>query len=144
MHPIQAEVSEKKSNILIVLGSARDHSVSKKIAHVLEDLLNDTPHEVVDLKDLPFVDPEKPINNNLIQAWQNKFKNASAVIFLAPNYNGGYTGVLKNGIDALGDAAAGKKIALIGYSEVMKQKSPLPRLCLRCKHYRCRLSASRF
>jgi NAD(P)H-dependent FMN reductase len=34
---------------------------------------------------------------------------------LLPNYNAGYSGVVKNGIDALGTVAAGKVVGLIAY-----------------------------
>ena len=126
VHPAQVLAAQEQPSVLIVLGSARDHSVSKKIAHVLTNLVGTSvTHEVVDLKNRPLVDLENPVTSKAIDDWKTQFQQASIVIFLAPNYNGGYTGVLKNGIDALGATAAGKKVALIGYSGGYEAKEPV-------------------
>lgn len=101
------------------MGSAREDSLSKRLAKVIDQLINgSTSHEIIDLKNynLPFFDPENPIIENRVQEWRSKFAHADAVIFLVPNYNSGYSGIVKNGIDALGTIAKNKIVGLIGYS----------------------------
>ncbi len=116
---INAIMLENKSTVLVVLGSARKDSVSRKIAHIIQKMGDKSIiYEIIDLQDynLPLVNPDKENSDPGINAWRNKFEQALAVVFLVPNYNAGYSGILKNGIDALGSSAKNKPVALIAYS----------------------------
>jgi NAD(P)H-dependent FMN reductase len=99
--------------IQIIIGSTRQGRFSDKPAYWIEGELKKaegvTP-EIVDLKDypLPFYDnPVSPmwLNGNYsdeqVKKFAEKVKEADAFIIIAPEYNHGYTAVLKNAIDHL-------------------------------------------
>jgi hypothetical protein len=46
--------SQGKPKLLVVLGSERDYSVSKKLAHVIEELVDTSrfDHEIIDLQNI--------------------------------------------------------------------------------------------
>lgn len=78
--------------------------------------------EIVDLREvaLPFLDePEMPAMGKYTepstQAWSEVIKPADAVVFLTPEYNGGYTAAAKNAIDTLFHEWDGKVAAVVGY-----------------------------
>ena len=92
--------------VAIIIGSIREGRQSQKAAYYLQKKLAvrliDT--DIIDLAEypLPFMeeritlDPNPPVNALLIS---EKLKNADAIILVTPEYQGSFTGVLKNALD---------------------------------------------
>jgi len=92
--------------VAIIIGSIREGRQSQKAAYYLQKKLAarlvDT--DIIDLAEypLPFMeeritlDPNPPVNALLIS---EKIKNSDAIILVTPEYQGSFTGVLKNALD---------------------------------------------
>ncbi len=92
--------------VAIIIGSIREGRQSQKAAYFLQKKLAarliDT--DIIDLAEypLPFMeeritlDPNPPVNALLIS---EKLKHADAIILVTPEYQGSFTGVLKNALD---------------------------------------------
>lgn len=98
------------AKIKVILGTTRDARVGKKIADWVIDSskeIKDSEFELIDLKDynIPFFnlpispaykEPEYDTNQ---KALQEKINEADGFVFVTPEYNHGYTSVLKNVLD---------------------------------------------
>ena len=98
------------AKIKVILGTTRDARVGRKIADwVMESSkeIDGSEFELIDLKDynIPFFnlpispaykEPEYDANQ---KALQEKIDEADGFIFITPEYNHGYTSVLKNVLD---------------------------------------------
>ncbi|SHK15737.1 NAD(P)H-dependent FMN reductase [Reichenbachiella agariperforans] len=111
--------------ITIISGTNRRNSVSKKIAHIYQSILRDKGQEaeVIYLEDLPtdFVTTalyENAGKNKLFNPFRELIMQSQKMIFVVPEYNGSFPGVLKAFIDGMKypDAFRGKKAALVGLS----------------------------
>lgn len=111
----------------IVLGSTRQGRLSDKIAREISTSLSkrsDVMCEILDLKEfqLPFFEDEvaparrEVIKDPQVQRWSDAVARQQAFIFIVPEYNAGYPGVLKNALDSLYKEWNNKPAALIGYS----------------------------
>ncbi len=113
-------------HIITLLGSTRQGRVGGAIGAwfaSIADARNDITHELVDLRDvgLPFFDspvppamgaaPEDP----RAVTWAETVAAADGYVFLTPEYNHGYPGVLKNAIDHLHREWRRKPVAFVGY-----------------------------
>lgn len=116
-----------KPVVYIILGSTRTGRSSEKIGNTIKkiaDKRKDIKIEIIDIKNfnLPFFDdPQAPsrrkkISDPEVQKWSEKIKEAHAYIFVFPEYNAGYPGVLKNALDSLYPEWNNKPAALISYS----------------------------
>lgn len=108
-------------HVLIVMGSVRQGRTAEKIARALVNSVDASTVdlEIVDLKEinLPVIMVQEPIQQNAqVQEWSKKVTSADAVIFLTPNYNEGYSGVIKNAIDALSYEWQDKVVGLVAYT----------------------------
>ena len=93
----------------IVIGSTRPGRNAEQVAKwVLENARKrgDAHYELVDLKDynLPLLDEPVPPSTGKYskphtKAWAEKVASLDAYVFVAPEYNHGMTGALKNAID---------------------------------------------
>jgi len=93
----------------IVIGSTRPGRNAEQVAKwVLENARKrgDAHYELVDLKDynLPLLDEPVPpsmgkYSKPHTKAWAEKVASLDAYVFVAPEYNHGMTGALKNAID---------------------------------------------
>lgn len=109
--------------ITVVAGTNRQNSNSEKVASKYAEMLSASgaATELLLLKDLPadfaFVDVfgEKRMEmNDLISRY---FSKAEKFVFIVPEYNGGFPGVLKSLIDAVPtEDFRDKKAGLIGLS----------------------------
>jgi chromate reductase len=111
--------------IQIVIGTNRTNSVSKKIGLIYQDLLtaNGAASNIIDLAELPhdFLFSalyEKSGSNELFNPIREVMLTAQKYVFVVPEYNGSFPGVLKTFIDGLQfpHTFTGKKCALVGVS----------------------------
>lgn len=111
----------------IILGSTRNGRSSDKIAKRVKEIAKNTntvTAELIDLKsmNIPWLNDttapsmRKKITNRSVQRWSKLIANFDAFIFVVPEYNGGYPGVLKNALDQLYTEWNGKPAGFIGYS----------------------------
>lgn len=111
--------------IAIVVGTNRRNSMSRKIADYYKGILDQKGAEssIVDLVDLPgdFVGNALYENNGKNQAFneiREQVQTAEKLVFVVPEYNGSFPGILKTFIDGLKypEGIRDKKGALIGVS----------------------------
>jgi len=117
-------------NIQIIVGSTRKGRYSDKPAQWIYTELLAVPEvkaEIVDLRDydLPFfneaVSPSrlnKQYSQPEIIKWSAKVDQADAFIIISPEYNHGYTAVLKNALDHLYSEWGHKPVGFISYGGV--------------------------
>lgn len=111
--------------INIVIGTNRKHSLSARVAHIYQQMLHEKQAEcrLISLRDLPDDFTASALyENNGRNAQFNRlreaFKDCDKYVFVIPEYNGSYPGVLKTFIDGM-DYPSGlqeKKCALVGIS----------------------------
>ncbi len=117
-------------NIAVVCGSVRQGQQSIKVANYISQQIDSLGHEsvLVDFTKivLPFVDtPVAPgdLHGNYpyetVKQWSGIAATADAFILVAPEYNHGYSAVLKNGLDWLYSEFAYKPVGLVGVSNGM-------------------------
>jgi chromate reductase, NAD(P)H dehydrogenase (quinone) len=111
--------------INIVVGTNRKLALSEKIAHIYQQVLHEKQAEcrVISLRDLPddFTASALYENNGAnprFNRLRDTFKDSDKFVFIIPEYNGSYPGILKAFIDGM-DYPSGlqeKKCALVGVS----------------------------
>ncbi|WP_425390820.1 NADPH-dependent FMN reductase [Ekhidna sp.] len=111
--------------ITIISGTNRKNSVSKQVALQYQDILNDHGVEstIVDLEKLPadFISSalyENQGTNVDFNPIREHMKEAQKYVFIVPEYNGSFPGILKTFLDALEfpGTLKGKKCAMVGLS----------------------------
>ncbi len=112
-------------NYVIVCGTNRTNALSKEISMIYQKILLDLQIEapIIDLFDLPddFIASalyENAGTNEDFNPLRKQIKAANKMIFIVPEYNGSFPGVLKTFIDALEypHTFRNKKCALVGLS----------------------------
>ncbi len=116
-----------KPKILVILGTTREGRRGIKVANWAMGILSkntSADFEFVDLRDwnLPFYDfPTSPsterglYHNKLQKKWSEKIDNADGFLMITPEYNHGYSAVLKNAIDYAWFEWNHKPVAFISY-----------------------------
>jgi len=111
--------------IKIIVGTNRRNSVSEKIALIYQDLLGKmgTSSEILLLEDLPhdFIFSALYHNNGKNEGYNEfhqKVKEGTKFVFIVPEYNGSFPGILKGFIDGMTypNSFRNKKCALVGIS----------------------------
>jgi len=111
--------------ITIICSTNRNNSVSSIIAGEYKSNLKSFGIEstIIDLKDLPedFISSalyENTGKNESFNPLRQQMKDSEKFVFIIPEYNGSFPGVLKTFIDGLEfpDTFRGKKCALVGIS----------------------------
>ncbi|UXP30811.1 NAD(P)H-dependent oxidoreductase [Reichenbachiella agarivorans] len=111
--------------ISIISGTNRKNSVSKKIAHIYQTILEAKGEQatIISLEDLPidFMGTalyENSGKNELFNPFRELIAQSQKMIFVVPEYNGSFPGVLKAFIDGMKypDSFRDKKAALVGLS----------------------------
>lgn len=110
------------TRIVVIVGSLRAQSVNRKYAQKLEELL---PEGVT----FDYADLNMPLFNEELeadypaeaQALKEQLKDADGVLFVTPEYNRSFPGVLKNAIDWASrpwgtNSFNGKPAAIVGVS----------------------------
>ena len=110
------------TKIAVLVGSLSQASINKKLARNLEELAPEgTEFMYADLH-LPLFDYElEPDFPKEAQALKDVIEQADGVLFVTPEYNRGYTGVLKNAIDWASrpngtNSFKGKPVGIVGAS----------------------------
>jgi NAD(P)H-dependent FMN reductase len=113
---------------LVILGSTREGRFGDKPAHWIRGVLE--AHgafeaELVDLRDwpLPFFDhPRAPsrvtdghYGNEVADRWAQRVGSADAFVIVSPEYNHGYSAVVKNALDWCYREWNKKPVAFVGY-----------------------------
>lgn len=113
--------------IFVVIGSTREGRFGDKPAHmVFEELkkVKNIDAELIDLRDWPlplFDEPVSPAfnkgvyKNELARKWADKISEADGYIVVTPEYNHGYSAVLKNAMDYVYKEWNNKAIAFVSY-----------------------------
>lgn len=117
-------------NVQVILGSTRPERFSEKVGKwVFEQISNNSEieAELVDLRDypLPFFDEpvspamfkmmKKDYSNEVAKKWAQKVAEADAYIIVTPEYNHGYSAVLKNALDYAYSQWNNKPITFVAY-----------------------------
>ena len=114
-------------NIPVVIGSVREGRMSIHPARLVNQKLREAGHEstLVDFVELPlpFVncarepfEYEKKYPDPNVQKWSEIADKADAFVLVVPEYNYGYTAVLKNALDWLYPELRYKAFAFVGVS----------------------------
>ncbi len=111
--------------ISIVVGTNRQNSISKQVALYYKTILEEknVASQIVDLVDLP-VDftrtalYENNGKNSAFNAIREKVQASEKLVFIVPEYNGSFPGILKSFIDGLKypEGVKDKKAAMVGIS----------------------------
>jgi NAD(P)H-dependent FMN reductase len=121
---------DKKLKIKIILGTIRENRFGERPAKWIYDELvkhEDIDVELLDLKEypMPFFDSptspawaNKKYSNDMVQKWSGKIDEADAYIIVSPEYNHGYSSVLKNAIDWIAPEWYKKPVGFVGYGSV--------------------------
>ncbi|MGB3468585.1 MAG: NAD(P)H-dependent oxidoreductase [Cyclobacteriaceae bacterium] len=111
--------------ITIISSTNRKDSNSSIIAGIYQNILQEENEEseIIRLTDMPadFISSalyEQGGKNEQFNSLRDKMMNAEKFVFIVPEYNGSFPGVLKTFIDGLKfpDTFTGKKSALVGLS----------------------------
>jgi NAD(P)H-dependent FMN reductase len=113
---------------LIISGTNRDEAVSPTVANTYAKLVREEGFEadIIDLRELPVDYISTALYGNAgkneeFNVLRNKMMEANKFVFIVPEYNGSFPGVLKAFIDGLEfpGTFTGKKAALVGVSAGM-------------------------
>lgn len=116
--------------IEVIIGSTREGRFGDKPAKWIFDMLSKKERveaELIDLRDwpLPFfneaVSPsmnQGKYANELAAKWAEKVGEADGYIIVTPEYNHGYSAVLKNAIDYVYNEWNNKPVAFVGYGSM--------------------------
>lgn len=118
-------------NVKVIVGSTREARFSEKILPWVTSELGRTDsitHEVLDLRDweMPFYnEPISPATvengayqNEVVREFAAKIKEADAFLVIAPEYNHGYSAVLKNALDSVYAEWNKKAVGFVSYGSV--------------------------
>ncbi len=133
----------KKIKLLVISGSLREQSYNKVVAKFSEKYLSSFDNvniELIDIKNynIPLYNWDLENKNGLpidVQKLKRKFESSDGYIVLSPEYNGSYSGVLKNIIDWLSRSENGDASLLSSFrnkNAMIGSVSPSRRGGIRC------------
>ncbi len=111
--------------IKIIVGTNRKNSISKIVAELYQSILTEkgVNSEILELQHLPvdFIESALYENNGKNPAYNSfhdKVKEGQKFVFIIPEYNGSFPGILKTFIDGMTypNSFRNKKCAMIGLS----------------------------
>ena len=118
----------KNPHIGIIVGSTRQGRFSERAAswfHKIAVRRADLSVEVVDLRDYPtpfFEEPASPAwmppKDHVAERWAAKLAEFDGLLFVTPEYDHGYSAVLKNALDYAFQQFNRKPAAFVGYGGV--------------------------
>ena len=99
--------------IAVIVGSLRKESLNMKMAHVLMAMApNSLKPQIIKIGDLPLYNQDFDDEGKVPAAWthfREQMKAHDGVLFVTPEYNRSFPGVLKNAID-IGSRPSGQSI----------------------------------
>lgn len=113
-----------KLQIQVIMGSTREGRFGPTVADWFMTIASgraEIDAELIDLRDWPlpfFNSPKSPASGDIApeaREWSKKVASADGYVFVTPEYNRGYTGVLKNALDHLWYEWNNKPLGLVGY-----------------------------
>lgn len=122
--------TQNKLKIKIILGSTRPNRFSEKAGQWIFDIAkqrDDMDVELLDLRDYPlpfFNEPSSPsyvrgdYPNEIANKWARKIAEADGFIIVTPEYNHGYSAVLKNALDYIYKEWNNKAVGFVAYGSV--------------------------
>ena len=124
-------MATKKLELKIIIGSTRPDRFSEKVAEWFAEIAKKHEKfnvEVLDLRDYPmpfFEEPTSPsymklgdFKNDVVKKWGRKIEEGDAFVIVSPEYNHGYSAVLKNALDYVYAPWNNKPVAFVGYGGV--------------------------
>jgi len=114
-------------HIQAILGSTRQGRIGETVANwfvSVAEQRDELTIELIDLRDWPlpfFNEPESPSSGEYAaeaKGWSEKIATGEAFVIIAPEYNWGYPGVLKNALDHLYFEWNDKPVSFVGYGSV--------------------------
>ena len=118
----------RNPHIGIVVGSTREGRFSERAAawfHGIAARRTDVSVEIIDLRDYPmpfFDEPASPAwvppKDQAAMRWAAKLAALDGFVFVTPEYNHGYSAVLKNALDYAFQQFNRKPAAFVGYGGV--------------------------
>ena len=118
----------KNPHIGIVVGSTREGRFSERAGawfHKIAARRTDLSVEIIDLRDYPmpfFDEPASPAwmppKDHVAKRWAAKLAELDGLVFVTPEYNHGYSAVLKNALDHAFQQFNRKPAAFVGYGGV--------------------------
>ncbi|MGE0548297.1 MAG: NADPH-dependent FMN reductase [Kofleriaceae bacterium] len=109
----------------IIIGSTRPNRLGDQVARWVHELAmrkGGAEYELIDLRDvdLPLLDEPRPPSQGRYEhphtkAWAAKIEPLDAFVFVAPEYNHGISGALKNAIDFLYKEWNNKAAGFVSY-----------------------------
>ncbi len=121
----------KTLKIKIIIGSTRQNRFSEKPAQwIFEEAkkLEGVEVELLDLRDykIPLLeDPTPPsmangqYSDEVVKKWAEKINNGDAFIIVTPEYNHGYSAVLKNALDVIYPEWNRKPVGFVSYGSAV-------------------------
>lgn len=118
------QTMEDAVRIQIILGSTREGRFGDRVANWFYSIAasrRDLNAELIDLHDWPmpfFNEARPPASGHYApeaRAWADKIATADGYVIVTPEYNHGYTAVLKNALDHIYAEWNNKPVAFIGY-----------------------------
>lgn len=122
-------------NIKVIIGSTRQQRFSEKPAHWIYEEAKKKEGvniELLDLRDYPMPFFDEPMSpsmaqgkhaNEVVEKWAQKIKEADAYIIVTPEYNHGYSAVLKNAMDYLYHEWNRKPVGFVSYGSASGARS---------------------
>lgn len=116
-----------RPKIHVILGSIREGRAGEKVAAWFMDAMKDCESaqlKLIDLRDFPlplFADATPPSQRKgphgdpAVQKWLDEVSEADGFIIITPEYNHGYSSVLKNAIDYGYHEWADKSVGFVSY-----------------------------
>lgn len=124
-------MATKEFELKIIIGSTRPNRFSDKAASWFAEIAKRDENfniEVLDLRDYPmpfFEEPTSPSHmklgdykNEVVKKWWRKIEEGDAFVIVSPEYNHGYSAVLKNALDYVFAPWNNKPVAFVGYGSV--------------------------
>lgn len=117
--------SRYRPRIQVILGSTRQNRAGELVAQWITGLAesrSDVDVELVDLREFPLPFFEAPMSpkreladDPRVRAWAAKVAEADGYVLVTPEYNYGYSAVLKNALDSIYYEWNDKPVGLVGY-----------------------------